>query len=225
MKQEEKQNALMDAIGDINDRILQESMTYQRKQKFASRQGYLRIAACLAVCFVLAIAVYLLPKWNAGLESPAPDAPPQDNSPSGGDSSIAPPDGASPPEGQASLLSLLTQASGTARQVSSPENLPFFDGNAYLVWQLESGGAYYISDAISQNNLQTLLDTLSDGQRIDRDTAQPAFRLWLLRADGSVITPHLPDTDGNTYWGNLFDYHAELIPSATFTDKLSDLLF
>ena len=123
--------------------------------------------------------------------------------------------------GAMSLSGVLDAKSAYARKVLK-EEIPYFDGVAYLVWQKVGSDVYYISEALTSDYVDPILDAISDGYRAEvGDTTD--YYIWLIRADGTVLSPHLMPSMGNLYYGTIFSYDVELIPSDNFTDLLATI--
>lgn len=209
MKDLERASQLMDAIGGIDDSLIWEATTYRPSRSRASFRRWMTVAASLFLTFALILLVTLggnLIKddiggdasQNPATDPPSSDAPSLDNSPT----------------------SVLDELSHFAREIRQ-EEIPFFDGVAYLVWSPVESDTYYISRPLSEEMAEELIDEMAKGTRADG--APLEYQIWLIREDGSVITPHLIPSYGNIYYGTLFDYDAELIPSDDFTNLLSNI--
>lgn len=193
MKSDKQQKArdLFESVGEIDDAILQEALTYMPQKRRQLQWRLLPLAACLILCTALLLASLRFLR------------PPQSTTPSNdrlqGDSG---------PSLDAILLELRDRDVG--QSVTSEQAVPFFDGYAYLVWQYRDSGELCISQALSGQELASLSAEFGKGERIDPDTASQACRLWLVLGNGEVYSPYLPLSSGNVGQADLFDYEAEL---------------
>ena len=56
------------------------------------------------------------------------------------------------------------------------------------------------------------------------DSESVEVKVWLSYGDGTVVSPYLKHTRGNTGYGTLFDYSAEVEPSEKLTSTIHKLL-
>lgn len=93
-----------------------------------------------------------------------------------------------------------------------------FSGTPSLIYLDEEEILHAIK--ISSKDYSTVKQlSASPKRRVQSDdiSAEP---VWVSDGNGTVFTPYLENVVGNTYYGQIFDYHDEVIPN----DKLSDLL-
>lgn len=187
---EQKARDLFESVGEIDDTILQDALTYVPQKRRQLQWRLLPLAACLILCTALLLASlrFLRPSQatppNAGLQG----------------------------DGGASLDAILLELRDrdVGQSVTSEQAVPFFDGYAYLVWQYRDSGELCISQALSGQELASLSAEFGKGERIDSDSASQACRLWLVLGNGEVYSPYLPLSSGNVGQADLFDYEAEL---------------
>lgn len=196
MKSDKQQKAhnLFESIGEIDDTILQDALTYMPQKRRQLQWRLLPLAACLILCTALLLATFPI------LYRPQPTPPSNDGLQSNGAPSL-----------DTLLLELRDRDVG--QSVTNEQAVPFFDGYAYLVWQYRDSGELCISQALSGQELASLSAEFGKGERIDSDAASQACRLWLVLGNGEVYSPYLPLSSGNVGQADLFDYEAELQPS------------
>lgn len=213
MKDLNKASRLMDAIGEIDDSLIWEAEAYRANRRYTAARRWLTVAAS----FLLTFAVILLATIGGNLIGGSKPSPsPEQNQP--GDSASNPSLGSSANQ---TINAFLAEQSREPRKVLK-EDIPFFDGKCYLIWSEVGSDVYYISDPIGSAGAKQLIDEMSRGTYANGESIQ--YYIWLLRADGTVISPHLVPSVGNIYYGTLFDYSVELIPSYDFADLLSTFI-
>ena len=189
-------------MGGIDDALLQEAIIY-RPHRVLPR--FLMIAACLALTFMLSLGVLIVSMR-------------QDN------------DGTTKEENDGTSADVTVNdftlySQSTAHTVlTSAEELDFFDGNAYVVWQNVESKELCVSRALSNAELNKLKKEINNGTNVGTSSAEPTYRVWILLGDGNVLTPHLKLSDGNVGSAELFEYNPELIPSNGFNSQISEIL-
>jgi len=214
MKNDRMQKAeyLFREIGNIHDRWVTEAITYQKPRARLLRP--LTVAASIAVAASLLLGVFAA-NWNR-IETLF------------GNLSFGESSGKTDIEftsTEALLLYCREDANASYTVVSGVEQLDFFSASAHVVWQYENDSAVYVSRALTNDERDRLTYHMKYGDRFDESAAQPACRVWILYGDGSVASPYLHPSIGNTGAGELFDYHVEVIPNADFNTCLSDILY
>ena len=64
----------------------------------------------------------------------------------------------------------------------------------------------------------------STGEKIDRDENNVSVRVWIACGDGSVVSPYLTSSKGNTGYGSLFEYDPEIEPDEKFISYIETLI-
>ncbi len=200
----EKAILLFRAIGEIDDRLLHETTLYRPKKPVLSRA--LLIAACLTFSLMLSVGAFLITMQTKKDEAVGTHAP------SDGGVSVD------------TLDTILLEESDAQAPSASGDAIDFFGGEAYLVWQRTDTGEIYVSRALTSYEVEALRSEIPNGTQIKETDSEPLCRVWILLGDGTAVSPHLKPSDGNVGVGELFDYHAELIPSNAFSSKISDIL-
>ncbi|MBE6639272.1 MAG: hypothetical protein E7616_07470 [Ruminococcaceae bacterium] len=206
---------LMDAIGGIDDRIIAMAQTpaaitvLRRKHRFQ----YGTLAACL--CLVISLFVFsrLLPLIGSDKEGASP----------------APPDSLNDSEEtELSLSQLLTdgRTNLSVQKLSSSDKIDYFPIGAQIIWQMPGDDTYYTLAVTNPHDLNTLRrasEHSGDPILPDEGTAEQ-ISVWINYADGSVISPHLKKSDGNTAYKTLFAYSPEITPNETLCQLVDGLL-
>ena len=194
-KKEQKIEALFSAIGEIDDELLYEAQTYRRVRKTSFNYGML--AACLALVFVIAIALPLINALN-GLN------------------------GEASPETTVSLDKVMLDCrGGNHLKHSSFEELSYL-GEARLVWQYVDSGEIY-SMTLSSYQLSKIEKRMGKGTLAGEQSPQISCKLWVLDGRGNVKTPYLENSAGNIGC-EIFDYDAELIPDESMVECILDIM-
>ncbi len=196
-----KAELLLSEIGEIDDELLCEAVSYRKRRVFSSKA--LAIAATLTLVFCLTVGISLmdkLPEKNEGEK-------PQDGEP------------------EYKLENVFTSLDKTDRfdYVSDSDSLPYFDGNAHIVWQYKSDDGYYVSDELKSGQLSSVKSGLGKGPAVGESSPSLDVKVWILLGDGRVISPYLELSRGNIS-SEIFDYEAELLPDEGFAKKIQSIL-
>ena len=197
---QEKTARLFRAFGEIDDVLLQEAYTYRPARRTVFSRAML-IAATLSLSVVLLLTGLLVTmQRNKG------DLPPSNDAESNYGTQVNTLD-----------QLLLDERDATSyTTLSKSEELPYFDGNVYLVWQYTDSDELCMSRALTQDEVDQLYRNMGKGSKVGDVSPALDCRVWVLCGNGQVLSPYLPLTNGNIGSAELFDYEAELIPS----DKL-----
>ncbi|MBR3895149.1 MAG: hypothetical protein IKJ35_08400 [Clostridia bacterium] len=201
-QKEEKAILLFREIGEMDDRLIQEAMLYRPKTSAFSH--VLLIAACLVFSLMLSVGAFLITHRNVKDENVGHTSP--------GDGSAT----------EQTLDAILLAQSDA--QAASADDIEFFGEKSYVVWQRTDTEEIYVSRALTSYEVEYLTSEISNGTQIEAGKSEPICRVWIVLGDGTALSPHLKPSDGNVGVGELFDYHAELIPSDAFNSKISDIL-
>ncbi|MBE6554374.1 MAG: hypothetical protein E7666_08550 [Ruminococcaceae bacterium] len=207
MNRNKKERALrlFQAIGELDDRLLQSAMLYRSPKPTPMLLRLLPLAATLAFCTVLILTVLILPSMLKGL--------------------LPPPNDSGKIDDPLSDTMYDLRDSGQMQPLANhKEALPFSDGSAYLVCQYTEDGGFYVSDPLSERDIEHLTASLGMGERVSPDADPIECRVWILLGNGDVLSPYLALSDGNVGKATLFDYEAELIPTEDFAKTVSGIL-
>ena len=214
MNKNEKSQYLLSMIGEIDDSILNEAVSYKRKRKKIFLAPV--IAACLSVVMVIMMALPmaviltldgLLP---GEMQSPSLEGESDENL-----------NDATTPYGNLDLL-LNEQKNEDKYQRLDSEELLSYVGSASLVWQYEEGGEIYVAE-LTATELASVQDCMGSGTQVGKDSPTLSVNVWLLDGKGNVSTPYLKSSRGNVGC-EIFDYEAEIIPDEALVDCISDIL-
>ena len=209
MMKHKKATYLFDEIGNIDDRLVQEAMLYRAGR---ASPRVLLVAACIAMSLLLVLGTFAVSMMSRKSEDS--DAP----------------QGGSPMQDHTQRVEALDEMLVSSRDsisyttVELQSELDFYDGNAYVVWQYADSAAFCVSRALTATEAHALIRSAEDGTDVGTDAPDLQCRVWILLGDGTVISPYLKSSAGNVGIGTLFDYDPELIPSQSFTSRLSDIL-
>lgn len=214
MKNEQLHNKtayLFDELSGVDDRFLDEALRFapaRRRASFPWRA--VGLVAAVAASLVLLVQGALLPF----LERLDNLMTPGNNEPN------------APEQMTWSLDALLAESTaGRFETLSSKEEYVFF-GDARLVWQSAESDTLFVSRPLTNAETERLVKSLATrpAEGVSADAEQPAWRIWLVTADGRVITPYLQLSSGNVGYASLFDYHAEVVPNADWVSFISNLM-
>ncbi len=205
-----KAEYLLDEIGEIDDDILAEAISY-RPARRAPR--FALIAACITLSIVLILSsAVVLSKVSSGLngifDSDRNNS--QNNTPPMSDGAPV------------SLDTVMISAKDKGHTVLSSESeIPYRDGNAYIVWQYVGEIEYYVS---SLTNAQLAeLEKKLGGDEVGQTSPELECMVWMVTDNGEVISPYLKDTYGNRGI-SVFDYCAEIYPTQDFINYVSAII-
>lgn len=209
-----KAEYLLDEIGEIDDRLLAEATAY-RPARRAPR--IVLIAACIALSVIFTVSsVIMLQKVSSGFGDKFNNA--QADTPT--DAPIE-----NPPEdsnGPTSLDAVFTDAKSKGHtMLSSESEIPYRDGNAYIVWQYAGEHEYYVN-VLTKAELAELEKKLG-GEDVGQTSPELECMVWIVTDKGEVISPYLKDTYGNI-GTSVFDYCAEIYPSTDFINYISAII-
>ncbi len=204
-----KAEYLLDEIGEIDDKLLAEAVSY-RPARHAPR--FVLIAACIAlsIVFVISSAVMLnrvFLKMDNIFDNSVNNAP-----------NAAPPESNEP----LSLDDVLADARNKGHiKLSSESEIPYRDGGAYIVWQYVGEDEYYVSSLTAAE--LTALEKKLGGEEVGQTSPELECMVWIVTGDGEVISPYLKDTYGNIGI-SVFDYCAEIYPTQDFINYVSAII-
>ncbi len=205
----EKVNRLFDAIGELDDRIVQQALDVRTVKK-RNRQAFVLRMGALAACILLIVGIA---SWMERLLK-APSFNPEENYPTADEVPQS--------------LDVLFQhkiESGSCIPLSSAQAKNLMgNGSHYLVWEDAESKQLYSSAPLTERQLQQLQSYMGKGTAVGPHEPSPFYRVWLVCGDGSVLTPYLKPSDGNVGYMTLFDYDAELYPSKEFISCVSQIL-
>ena len=211
MNKYQKTEYLFSAIGEVDDRLLEEALRYRPARK--RRYWIPVLAACLSVFLLLsatvALSVVVVPIGvilfgNAGNQAEEPEFSPEE-------------------EHYASLDDLMTaQREEDGYLVyASAEELTYY-GSASIIWQYVDSDEYYVAP-IGKGELSLIQSRMGYGSEVGDELVSLNCRVWICDGKGNVRTPYLKNTVGNQDV-EVFDYDPELIPQEYFIDCISDVL-
>ena len=212
---------LFDAIGGIDDELIQDAMSpIKARERIASRRR-MRISAVAAAClFCLVVgAILKLPDLGRMTNSVSRDPSEVQTQPSTEESlqNVI-------PSSLESTLSLNTDSAKITR--ISQDELDLQDDTPKLIWQFDGEEDYSVAKIKQTDSLNVITREL-DRPASDLSAVQAekiSVRMWISYGDGKIISPYLKHTPGNTGMGVLFDYSAEVEPSAKLTQTILELI-
>ena len=211
MRADKTRNAelLFDAIGDIDDRLIQEAQAPFVKTAPSRRyntKAIIALAATLTVALMILSTVMIAKVVGKILKNDVGDLK-----------------GQSPDvETSASLDHVLINCAPDATIIESAEDIDFFDGNTKIVWQVEGESNYKMVTLTSKSDAAALQKKLINAdQSTPATTESQQCRLWITFGDGRVVSPYLKNSAGNTGYAELFEYS----PEVELDDDLIGLIY
>ena len=207
-KKQRKAELLFDAIGRLDDRLLQDALTWRPRNRLAITRALL-MAATLSLSAVIMVSGILL-ALRRDNEQKADFTPNNDTEQTLPTISLD--------------ATLFARRDNGSYETVSTEKLSFYDGKARIVWQYADSDQLCVSRELTRQELATLKAELGKGERVGTDSPSLRCSVWILCGNGEVLSPYLEASSGNVGQGELFDYEAELIPSDTLTSCISGIL-
>ena len=208
---------LFDAIGNIDDSLIQEAQTAPVRKAAQSRRKSFTAIIALAATLTLLLGVFaatLLAKIVGNLHSNL-----KGDAPDGYDSTTA-------PEATPSLSQTLIDTESDAIVVANAEDIDFFDGNTRIIWQIEGESDYKVVTLRSQSDAARLVNAIErQNQAISpSNTESTSCDVWITLGDGRVISPYLKTSAGNVGYAELFEYSPEIEPDESLINLINDLI-
>lgn len=200
----EKTKYLFRAIGEIDDRLVQEAALYRPQRSAFSR--VMLIAACLSFSLVLSVGAFLLTNRRDSAKDES-----------------TPPTSETPAVADLDSLLLDRRDSTSYTTVSVADEIDLFCGEVRVVWQYADSDTLCVSRALSDRESATLTAHLGSGTSVGESSPALACKVWIALGDGTVVSPYLRSSAGNTDTA-LFDYNAEILPTQGFISCISEIL-
>ena len=213
IRNEDKVYALFDAIGELDPKLTEDALKYRRTGVRKRQAFVVLLAACIALSLVMTVGIgFMMVNGGDNVKHDSVDKLPGESAPNG--------DAA---EKITTLEEML--ATSTSHYRTDPSRLDLFDGQNSLIWQNE-GENYYCVVKLSERECDRLLKIMSEstGEKIDRDENSVSIRVWIACGDGSVVSPYLTSSKGNTGYGSLFEYDPEIEPDEKFISYIETLI-
>lgn len=221
-----KSEYLLSEIGGIDESFLIEAEGYRKKRNPVWLKPLVAVACA---CVFVAIAFTALPRVdvfdkNASMESAdGPTVSVQVNKDDLHYEVVTEAAADAEPEvylfGFDALLSSQEGYSGYDKLSEIPRE----QGKTYILWQHVDGGKLFMSRPLEKSEVESISKRLGIGSPVGANSPTREFNIWILRGDGSVISPYLVGNSGNI--GNaLFDYEAEIIPQDQLISLIAKIL-
>lgn len=221
MNKNEKTEYLLSMVGEIDDILLEEAVSYKKKRKKTFLVPL--VAACVAVCMTVMLALPLsvmIPLGFILFENQNGAEVPELNNPSDVTEGMGDEDAEEVHDTLDAIL--YAQKMGEDHTVlDSFEELSYI-GDASLVWQYEDSGEVYVVK-LTEVEFASVQRNMGRGDQVGESSPTLSCRVWVLDGKGSVSTPYLKDGAGNEGCG-IFDYEAEIIPDENFVNCISEIL-
>jgi hypothetical protein len=191
----EKIEYLLQEIGEIDDKLLNEAITYKPSRVKSYRLGL--IAACLALACFLSVALPFMRNISniTGEKEEVSKVP--------------------------GLDGVLLLNSTYTTNLTDVESISSF-GLPRLVWQDTESGVVSVC-TLSKSEFARLQSEMGKGREVGEASPQLNCLVWVIDGEGRVKSPYLKDTPGNE-GATVFYYDAEIMPTDRFIDYVSDIL-
>lgn len=197
-----KAELLLDSIGEIDDVLLADAISYRPKKRMGNR--LVALAAAIAVIFTMTVSVALV--LRVADMNKSNSAIPESN-------------------GDVATLDyfMSTIDSGGFEHVTSKEDLPYIEGEAYVVWSYSDEDGYYLSKPLTDTEIENIKSSIGRGKSVGGESPELECMVWVLLGDGRVISPYLKASAGNIS-SEVFDYEAEIAPDEGFVAQIKGIL-
>ncbi len=213
---------LYDAIGCIDDKLIHDAQSPKKAREYIRVRRSKRIAGVAVACLFCILCTVLI------------KVPPirhnTHNDPSHTNSNSHPSQDKAE-ENQSTTVTLehaLLDSAGSSEISIAPntEVLDLFDSRPKLIWQYDGDIKYHYTAIKSTAKLKAITTELDRPATVlSADSSETvSIKVWISYGDGRVDSPYLKHTQGNTGYGVLFDYSAEVEPSEKLTKTVLDLI-
>ena len=219
MDKKDKAERLLDSIGNIDDRLIDEAIGYKAARR-VNLYHYGLMAACIALVFVIAVASPLLRKLaevgNGGANGDENGSGVVENTNNGEESNDEVVN-----DGLGRYMLSIRDSLDLCNVYPSAGSLSYTDSMS-LVWQYADGEEVYVAP-LSASQLSDLMDAMGSGKEVGESSPELDCYVWIIDGQGTVISPYLKEGAGNEGCA-VFDYEAEIIPDEDFVECVSEIL-
>ena len=217
MNADKKRNAslLFDAIGDIDDRLIQEAQAPFVKTAPSKRYN---LKAIIALAATLSIVIGMLGAFAVSkfignlIESTLNDKADEGESSQIFESSLS--------------QTLLDASDMPSVSKCEADEIDFFDGNTSIIWKASDQNEYCVFTLTSASDVTRLKNELSKVKEdiSPENTENTLCEVWVTFGNGTVVSPYLKNSAGNVGYAELFEYSPEVEPDAAFAEFVNDLI-
>ena len=202
MKQEKLRSAeaIFDAIGMIDDRIIADAQAPYRAPRAKSKTFFKLLIAVSSVLIVLSLVLSTV--LAASFATILPIFIFQDKE--------------SPSENSTTFEQILYDANeNPSVEKLKAEDIDFFDGNAKLIWRTENETEYNVITIYSKTQVNQIKSALNEtSNKISPQNADSIeYQVWIAYENGTVVSPYLESSAGNVGYAQLFEYSPEVEPN------------
>lgn len=228
-----KSEYLLDEIGGIDESFLVEAESYRKKR---DHKWLKPLVAVACACVFVAVMFAALPRIKVFDKSASMESVLETNELLKGDKDNAYLEAATEagpemteagaePEPEVSRF-------GFDELLSSQDGYFIYDsfshvqrerGKTYILWQHIDGGKLFMSRPLEDGEVESMNKRLGIGEPVGAESPTREFNIWILRGDGSIISPYLVGSEGNI-GSTLFDYEAEIIPQDQLISLIAKIL-
>ena len=210
-----KAELLFDAIGDIDDRLIQEAQAPFVKTAPSKRYN---LKAIIALAATLSIVIGMLGAFAVSkfignlIESTLNDKADEGESSQIFESSLS--------------QTLLDASDMPSVSKCDADEIDFFDGNTSIIWKASEQNEYCVFTLTSASDVTRLKNELSKVKEdiSPENTENTLCEVWVTFGNGTVVSPYLKNSAGNVGYAELFEYSPEVEPDAAFAEFVNDLI-
>lgn len=206
---------LFEAIGDIDDRLIQEAQAPFVKTAPSKRYN---LKAIIALAATLSIVIGMLGAFAVSkfignvIDSALNDKADEEESSQIFESSLS--------------QTLLDASDMPSVSKCEADEIDFFDGNTSIIWKASEQNEYCVFTLTSASDVTRLKNELSKVKEdISPENAENSqCEVWVTFGNGTVVSPYLKNSAGNVGYAELFEYSPEVEPDAAFAEFVNDLI-
>ncbi len=226
----EKLDYLVDEMGGIDERYINEALSTVSKQRKISSAKLFVLSAAVICALVLSVfvgaavsGVKFSPKNSS---EKAPDSLEQSEQLTSDRLHVEPPVNSEAPSGdilRELVLSLDKNSFETVKYAEGERDF-LFDRQVRIIWTFNKE-VYYAATVTGEENIKKLEDYFENEESIISTTGQAeTFGMWVSFGDGRVLIPYLLYDSGGAVFGNLPDYIPEGYPDDDFANFIFSLI-
>ncbi|MBP3396642.1 MAG: hypothetical protein J6L87_05680 [Clostridia bacterium] len=217
-----KTEYLLSEIGEIDDKFLLEAENYRPQRRLLLYRPL--IAAACVCCFVAIVLTAVIRGGvlgkNASVENDKVNSSLKEDTNEQYSEAVT--ESTSEPM-QRSIDLLCSTYSSNQKSYGSFGELERESGKTYILWRHVDGGRIFISRALTDTEVNYIAKHAGLGQSVGASSPELEFNVWILRGDGSIISPYLIGSGGNV-GSALFDYEAEIMPEEELISLIEQVL-
>lgn len=190
---------LYDAVGGIDDRLIQEADAPFRRKRSRTVLKVILIAAAVQILIVAMLVGTVVAAMSVGLGNT--------NLPDGNN------DGSHVGDEDTGVPGVISAAS------VAKDDIDLFSGDYSVIIQYDDLEECTVIK-VTESKMNSLMYLYRTEESARPDSSYDGVKIWLCDRNGAVVSPHLKVSDGNVGYGELFDYSVEISLSHELTQAI-----